>query len=560
MPIFGIDKGYRNIRRFAQILSVFVGYGFKDIVDRLHLEYLVRIGRRLARKKEAKLERLTKPERLRLAFEELGPTFIKFGQILSTRPDLIPHEYIEEFKKLQDDVSPFSSEEAKEVVEEELKKPIMELLDEFDEKPLAAASIAQVHRATLRDGLQVVLKIQRPNIRKNIEADIDILFNLARLFESYIPESKLYNPTGIIEEFAKTIRREMDFTREGHNIQRFTANFKDDPTISAPKVYWELTTNKVLTMEYVKGIKITDFKKLEEAGLDKKQIAVNGASSVLKQIFTYAFFQGDPHPGNILVKEDNVIVVLDFGMFGRIDEKTKEQIADILIAVIKKDIDKIVKTFLDVGVIAEEVNIREFRLDIVDFLERYYDVPLSQLELSEVLNEIVQVVARHRIKIMPEVMLLIKALVTIEGIGRDLDPEFNMVEHAKPFAEKLIRERISPRNIIKNIVKTSQDVNELLRVLPGETLQIVRKLRKGTLEIDLKLRHLENLVAKLDRVSNRITFSIIIAAIIIGSSLIIQTDKGPMFFEFPALGIIGYVVAGALGLWLIYAILRSGRL
>jgi ubiquinone biosynthesis protein len=352
----------------------------------------------------------------------------------------------------------------------------------------------------------------------------------------------------------------MDFTREGHNIQRFTANFKDDPTISAPKVYWELTTNKVLTMEYVKGIKITDFEKLEEAGLDKKQIAVNGASSVLKQIFTYAFFQGDPHPGNILVKEDNVIVVLDFGMFGRIDEKTKEQIADILIAVIKKDVDKIVKTFLDVGVIAEEVNIREFRLDIVDFLERYYDVPLSQLELSEVLNEIVQVVARHRIKIMPEVMLLIKALVTIEGIGRDLDPEFNMVEHAKPFAEKLIKERVSPRNIIKNIVKTSQDVNELLRVLPGETLQIVRKLRKGTLEIDLKLRHLENLVAKLDRVSNRITFSIIIAAIIIGSSLIIQTDKGPMFFGFPALGIIGYVVAGALGLWLIYAILRSGRL
>ena len=457
-------------------------------------------------------------------------------------------------------MSPFSSEEAKEVVEEELKKPIMELLDEFDEKPLAAASIAQVHKAVLQDGSKVVLKIQRPNIRENIEADIDILFNLARLFESYIPESKLYNPTGIIEEFAKTIRREMDFTREGHNIQRFTANFKDDSTISAPKVYWELTTNKVLTMEYVKGIKITDFKKLEEAGLDKKQIAVNGASSVLKQIFTYAFFQGDPHPGNILVKEDNVIVVLDFGMFGRIDEKTKEQIADILIAVIKKDVDKIVKTFLDVGVIAEEVNIREFRLDIVDFLERYYDVPLSQLELSEVLNEIVQVVARHRIKIMPEVMLLIKALVTIEGIGRDLDPEFNMVEHARPFAEKLIKERVSPRNIIKNIAKTSQDVNELLRVLPGETLQIVRKLRKGTLEIDLKLRHLENLVAKLDRVSNRITFSIIIAAIIIGSSLIIQTDKGPMFFGFPALGIIGYVVAGALGLWLIYAILRSGRL
>ncbi|MEK6680589.1 MAG: 2-polyprenylphenol 6-hydroxylase [Nitrospirota bacterium] len=559
MPIFGIDKGYRNIKRFTQILAVFGGYGFRDIVDSLHLEYLVRIGRRFA-KKEAKLERLTKPERLRLAFEELGPTFIKFGQILSTRPDLIPHEYIEEFKKLQDEVPPFSFEEVRDVIDDEFKRPINELFDKIDEKPLAAASIAQVHRATLKDGDKVVLKIQRPNIRENIEADIDILFNLARLIESYIPESKLYNPTGIVQEFAKTIRREMDFTREGHNVNRFIANFKDDPTITAPKVYWELTTNKILTMEYVEGIKITDFDRLERAGLDKKQIAINGSRAVLKQIFDYGFFQGDPHPGNFLVKEDNVIAVLDFGMFGRIDEKTKEQIADVLVAVINKDADKIAKTFLEVGVIAEEVNIREFRLDIVDFLDRYYDVPLSQLNLTEVLNEIIQIVARHRIKVMPEVMLLVKALITIEGIGRELDPDFNMVEHARPFAEKLVKERVSPRNIIRGIGKMTQEVNELLRVLPSETLQIVRKLRKGTLEIDLKLRHLEALIAKLDRVSNRITFSIIIAAIIVGSSLIIQTDKGPIFFGFPALGIIGFVVAGALGLWLIYAILRSGRL
>lgn len=560
MPLFGIDKGYRNIKRFTQILAVFGGYGFRDIVDSLHLEYIVRIGRRFAKKKEERIEKLTKPERLRLAFEELGPTFIKFGQILSTRPDLIPHEYIEEFKKLQDEVPPFSFKEVRDAIEDEFKRPINELFDKLDEKPLAAASIAQVHRAALKNGDKIVLKVQRPNIRENIEADIDILFNLARLIESYIPESKLYNPSGIVQEFAKTIRREMDFTREGHNVNRFIANFKDDPTINAPKVYWELTTNKILTMEYVEGIKITDFDRLERAGLDKKQIAINGSKAVLKQIFDYGFFQGDPHPGNILVKEDNVIAVLDFGMFGRIDEKTKEQIADVLVAVINKDADKIVKTFLEVGVIAEEVNIREFRLDIVDFLDRYYDVPLSQLNLTEVLNEIIQIVARHRIKVMPEVMLLVKALITIESIGRELDPDFNMVEHARPFAEKLVKERVSPRNIIRGIGKMTQEVNELLRVLPGETLQIVRKLRKGTLEIDLKLRHLENLVAKLDRVSNRITFSIIIAAIIIGSSLIIQTDKGPVFFGFPALGIIGYVVAGALGLWLIYAILRSGRL
>ncbi|MBI3354573.1 MAG: 2-polyprenylphenol 6-hydroxylase, partial [Nitrospirae bacterium] len=477
MPIFGIDKGYRNIKRFTQILAVFGGYGFRDIVDSLHLEYIVRIGRRFARKKEERLERLTKPERLRLAFEELGPTFIKFGQILSTRPDLIPHEYIEEFKKLQDEVPPFSFEEVKDAIEDEFKRPINKLFDELDEKPLAAASIAQVHRAVLKNGDKVVLKVQRPNIRENIEADIDILFNLARLIESYIPESKLYNPAGIVQEFAKTIRREMDFTREGHNVNRFIANFKDDPTINAPKVYWELTTNKILTMEYVEGIKITDFDRLEKAGLDKKQIAINGSRAVLKQIFDYGFFQGDPHPGNILVKEDNVIAVLDFGMFGRIDEKTKEQIADVLVAMINKDADKIVKTFLEVGVIAEEVNIREFRLDIVDFLDRYYDVPLSQLNLTEVLNEIIQIVARHRIKVMPEVMLLVKALITIESIGRELDPDFNMVEHARPFAEKLVKERVSPRNIIRGLGKMTQEINELLRVLPSETLQIVRKLR-----------------------------------------------------------------------------------
>jgi len=402
--------------------------------------------------------------------------------------------------------------------------------------------------------------VQRPQIRKIIKADVEILYDLARLAERQIAEVKPYNPIGIVEEFSKSIRRELDFVGEGRNIERFARNFQDDPTVYVPKVFWKLTTSKVLTMERIRGVKVSRMEKLKEVGLDPKQIAINGAQAILKQIFEYGFFHADLHPGNIFVLEGNVIAPLDYGMMGRLNEEMKEEIGSLLSALIDKDVKRTVKLLLRMGGAEGEIDRRGFEWEVEDLLDHYLGIPLGQLDMGKIFNEIFPLLAKYRIKVPSDFTLMNRALVTAEGVGRGLDPEFDIVPLAKPYIRKLMLKRLSLRRSLRTLRELWEDLNDLLVNLPGDIKQILAKTKRGELVVKFEHRGLEHLILALDKSSNRLSFSLIIAALIIGSSLVMQLNKGSQLFGFPVFGILGFLIAGLLGFWLVVAILRSGRL
>lgn len=562
MQIPGIHKTYRNIKRYRQIFSVLLKYGFDDIVERLKLDTIVKIGRKITRtgKSVERLEHLTTAQRLRMALSDLGPTFIKLGQVLSTRPDLVPLEFVKELEKLQDQAPPFPPEEAMKIVSSQLNMPISDVFSSFSDEPIAAASIAQVHKAVLLNNQPVAVKIQRPKIKSTIETDINILYDLASLVEKYFHESELYDPKGIVNEFAKTIRSELDFVREGRNIDRFRNYFKNDSTIYLPLVYWDYTTSSMLTMEYIDGVKVSDIDFSQRRDLDRKIIARNGAKATLKMIFEIGLFHADPHPGNIFVLKNNVLAPLDFGMVGRLDEQTKNYLQNLLSAIVERNIDKIIKIFIDAEVIDETKDTRLLRIDLNDFIDTYYGIPLGQLKIEQLLTDLIEVLRRHRIALLADVVLMAKALATIESVGRSLDPDFNMMTFIEPYARKLMLQPIIPKKQLKEMRQLAQETEELIKILPSELRYILRKVKKGRMNLIFEHRGLEQLITEMDRSSNRLAFSLIIAALIIGSSIIVFFDKGVHIFGFSVFGLIGYVIAAILGLWLVIAILRSGKL
>jgi ubiquinone biosynthesis protein len=562
MQIPRFHKTYRNMKRYRQIFTVLLKYGFEDVVERLKLDTIIKFGRKISRRARAteKYEHMTTAQRLRMALADLGPTFIKLGQVLSTRPDLVPLNFVKELEKLQDKAPPFSSDEAMKIVSAQLNKPIAEIFLSFSEEPIAAGSIAQVHRASLLNGQPVAVKIQRPKINSIIETDINILFDLANLVEKYFPESDLYDPKGIVNEFAKTIRSELDFVREGRNIDRFRHYFKNDKTIYLPQVYWDDTTSNILTMEYIDGVKVSEIDFSQRKDLDRKIIANSGARATLKMIFEIGLFHADPHPGNIFVLKNNVLAPLDFGMVGRLDEQTKVYLQNILSAIVERNIDKIIKIFIDAEVIDETKDTRLLRIDLNDFIETYYDIPLNQLEIEKLFNDLVEVLRRHRIALLADVVLMAKALATIESVGQSLDPDFNMMAFVEPYIKKLMIQPILPKKQLKEMSQLVQETEELIKVLPSELRYILRKVKKGRMNLIFEHRGLERLITEMDRSSNRLAFSLIIAALIIGSSIIVFFDKGIHIFGFSVFGLIGYIIAAILGLWLVIAILRSGKL
>lgn len=561
MQIPRFHKTYRNIKRFRQIFSVLLKYGFDDIAERLKLDSVFRFGKKFSKKARTadKYKHKTTAERIRMALADLGPSFIKLGQVLSTRPDLIPLEIVKELEKLQDDVPAFSSEQAREIVTAQLQ-PIEDIFLSFSDKPIAAASMAQVHKAVLKNGQPVAIKIQRPKISRIIETDINILYDLAGLTEKYFPEAELYNPKAIVDEFAKTIRSELDFVREGRNIDRFRNYFKNDNTIYLPQVYWEYTTPSILTMEFINGIKISEIDFAERKDLDRKIIARNGALATLKMIFEMGLFHADPHPGNIFVLKNNILAPLDFGMVGRLDEQTKTYLQNLLLAIVERNIDKMIKIFIEAEVIDETKDTRLLRIDLNDFIDTYYGIPLNQLEIEKLFSNLIEVLRRHRIAVMTDIVLMSKALATIESVGRSLDPDFNMMELVEPYAKKLMLQPVIPKKQLKEIKQFVDETEELVKILPGELKQILRKIKKGRMNLIFEHRGLDRLITELDKSSNRLAFSLIIAALVIGSSIIVHSNKGPFIFGFPIFGLIGFLIAAIFGLWLVIAILRSGKL
>ncbi len=557
-----INRNIRSIKRYRYILGILIKYGFGHVVEQLNIDYYLELGRRIVTLGTApkNIDRLSQPERLRLAMEELGPTFVKLGQILSTRPDVIPREYIDEFRKLQDKVPSVPITDLQEQIRRELGMNVEEIFDAFTLTPIAAASIAQVHRARLKSGEDVVVKVRRPGIVETVETDLDIMAGLAFLIERHLPGGDLYDPSGLVKEFRRTIYREMDFTREGHTIDRFSANFEDDATVYVPRVFWDFTGETVLTMEFVAGTKVSDMNELEAQGYDLKIIARRGADAFLKQVLVHGLFHGDPHPGNFFILPDNTICLLDYGMVGRLDDNLKYRLVDLLMAVLQRDVDRIISLMLYSGEITDEADLKNLRRDISEFIDDYYEAPLGEINVGRLLMEFVDLMNAYRIKFPTDLMLLGKALVTMEGIGRQLDPEFNMIEHLKPFMEKLVRDRLSPGNISREMISIMQSYGSLVKNLPRDLKEFINRVNRNKFKIDLEHRGLEKLISDLDKSSNRLSFALVIGSLIVGSSLIIQSDKGPQMFGFPVLGIFGYTIAGFLGLWLAVAILRSGRL
>lgn len=560
LSFFKINRNIRSIRRYWNVVRVLSAYGFDHILEMLGLSDMVARSKRLFRHDSSVIYRLTAAERMRLVLEELGPTFIKLGQLLSTRPDIVPSSFVREFEKLQDSVPSISFEELKVQVERELGGSIDLFYSEIDPVPLAAASIAQVHRARLCTGEDVVIKVRRPGVVELVESDISALMGLATLAEHHISGSEIYDPIGVVREFARSIRREMDFTREGRTIERFRDNFTTTKWLHFPKVFWDQTSRGVLTLEYVNGIKVSDLESLERTGLDRRLVARRGADAFLEMVLNHGFFHGDPHPGNVMILPENVICLLDYGIVGRVDDEQKTFLSDILFAIIKRDMDEVISLLLFAGDISDNLNVRALKRDLSNFVDSYYEIPLQDIEVGRMLVEFIEIITIYNIRIQPDLMLLAKSLVIIEGMGRNLDPDFNMVEHLRPFMEKALKQKYSARRISRDVNSILLSYVNLARNLPRDVKEIINRINRNKFKIDLEHRGLDKFTADFDRSVNRLSSSLILAALIIGSSIIMQTDKGPKLLGFPVLAFLGYTVAGIIGLWLVYAIIRSGRM
>ena len=551
-----------HVRRYREIVGVLVTYGFVDVVQALHLTPYLAAGRRVLSAvggHEAVPER-SRAQRLRLALEALGPTFIKFGQALSTRADLLPPDVVAELSLLQDSVPPLAPGTAERVVEDTFGRPVRELFAQFNPTPIAAASIAQVHRATLRSGEAVAVKVRRPMIAAVIEEDLAILADVAALAEHYVADATLYNLSGLVEEFARTIRREQDLAREGRLIARVAAQFDGDDTVRFPAVYWPLTTPAVLTMEFLDGVKVSAVGTPDALDLDPQLVARRGADAVLKQILVHGLFHADPHPGNILVLPGNVVAFIDFGIVGRVNRQLRRRLADTLLAVGRRDADRLAEIVVAVATPLRPVNSRELARDLEEMLDAYVDVPLGDLSLSDVFASVTEAMSRHRLKLPADLLLLIKAVATIESVGRQLDPSFKMVEYAEPFAERLVEERHRPRALARRTADAGHEALRALRTVPRDFAELARKARTDGLQVQFIHRNLDYFIREMDRASNRLSFAIVIAAIVIGSAVIVHAGIGPHAFGYPSLGVAGFITAGVLGIGLAIGILRSGRL
>ncbi|WP_456385185.1 ABC1 kinase family protein [Desulfolithobacter sp.] len=556
-----IGRTYRHLNRYQRILRVLFKYGFDDLVERLHIDQYLETGLQMInRKPREQIEKHSRPERLRMALEELGPTFIKFGQLLSTRPDFVPPDYLTELARLQDRVPPFSYEEVAQIFQEEMGREPEEIFEYFDAEPMAAASIGQVHRARTLAGEELVVKVQRPGIENVIAVDLEILAHIAQLMEQYLEEVQGHRPSVIVEEFARSLSQEIDFTIELSSIQRFARQFEGNPNIHVPAVYKQLSTERILAMEYVDGIKASELDLLREKGYDLKLIARRGSILVMEQVFVHGFFHADPHPGNIFVLPGNVICFIDFGQMGRLSRTDKEDFTNLVLSIVAGNERKVTEGVLRLTIHHREINRNALARDLGDLIDRYLYLPLGELQAGKMLQDLLDLVARHELYLKPNLYLMMKALSTVEGVGLMLDPELELITLARPFMRRIQMDRLKPGRIAEEVGETGSEYLHLIRELPEELRSIVSQMRHGRMKMEFEHRGLQPLQAVLDRVSNRIAFAIVLASQIIGSSLVVLSDIPPKWNGIPLIGLIGFLMAGIMGFWLLLSIIRHGRM
>jgi len=548
----------RDLGRVHAIASVLIRYGFGDLVRRMGMGgVLEKTGRALHWKRLEQVGQMSTAERMCRSLEELGPTFVKLGQVLATRVDILPPDWVTSFEKLQDQMPFLDFETLRPRVEEDLGAAPETIFRELDTQPVAAASLAQVHRARLDDGTTVILKIRRPGVTQKVEADLRLLERLADIAESEVPDWKRYRPREMVRQFARTMRRELDFSRECRHAERIASSFKETPYLVVPRVFWKWTTERLNVQEFVEGIPARDVNRVVQAGLDRKLLAERGAYAVLKMILEDGFFHADPHPGNIFFLPENRVALIDFGMVGRLSETRREEVVRLLVALADRDPHGVVDILLDwTG--EGPVDIESMSAEIDEFIDSYHDLPLGQIDLGAVLSDMMRVIREHSVTLPQGLTLLVRALISLDGIGRRLDPEFSAVRIARPFLHRALRNRYRPEALARRARRNVGETMDLLVGLPRDIRRLVKAARRGAVQLNLDLGRLDHFGRQLDRAASRVTIGLVTAAIIIGTSIVTVSEEGGLL-GIPLLGVIGFLTSLAAGAWILVSIYRGGR-
>ncbi|MEC8733889.1 MAG: AarF/ABC1/UbiB kinase family protein [Planctomycetota bacterium] len=557
-----IASQIRNLGRYRQILTVLIQYGFADFVRHTGLAAVVSrslgvLGTR--GRAEAEFIRQSKEVRLRLALEELGPTFIKLGQVLSTRRDLVPDEVAAEFAKLQSDCPMVPYEQIRERLEGEFPGRVDEIFASIEEKPIAAASMAQAHRATLASGEQVVLKILRPGIEETLLADMEILRFIASVVDDYF-ENMGFEPVEVADEFARELKREIDLLQEGRSTENLKNAFSDDPEIDFPKVYWEATTKRVLCIEEVHGTLLARADLDTMAAETRRKVVENGSRAVFKMTLEMGFFHADPHPGNIFVKDDGAIVFIDCGMVGHVDLETRMHIAELVYGVTKNDADEVMHCALALADMdPDKIDIRRARSDVQQMVDQFVGVPMDRIDLGQLLDDFFQTLRRYGLQCPADVVLLIKAMSTIEGVGAKVDPEFDMVTFAHPYIAHLLRERYSPKAIMRRFKNASTSYLEVMETIPKDVSSIVRKLRRNEFKMDFNLGKMEELIETAESATDNVAHSLLISAIVVSSAILVHAAPDDRWSVQGILGLLGFSTALFMGAGLLFNSWRHRR-
>ena len=560
--VSGLFSTTRELPRLREISSVFVRHGLGDLVRRAGIATLLeQAGHVLQRGEASEIAHLEPQQRARLAFEQLGPTFVKLGQMLSTREDLLPPTWTTELAQLHSHVAPVPFDDLLPQVEQALGRSPFEVFSNLEREPYAAASIAQVHRAKLASGTPVILKICRPGIEAKIDADLRILEHLAHLVEREIPEVRRYRPVQVVGQLRGSLERELDLAVEARNTERFARNFADDLDILVPRVYWEWTSSAMNVQEHIEGIRGIDLAAIDNAGLDRKALAARGADAVLKMILVDGFFHADPHPGNVMYLPGNRIALIDFGMVGRLSPVRRRQIVDLLAGLARHDEETMLEVLLDWR---GDDFVDEARLatDLGEFAFNYADMQLKDLKIGVLLRRVSAILREHSIVLPVDLTLMFKALISLEGLGRHYDPEFRLIERAKPFLDSAMRERYQPAEAARRAQETLSNFFGLVTSMPRDLARLVKDARHGRMRVDLDLKRLDSFGHHLHSAINRATIGIMTASLVVGSSIVMTVAEGPTLFGVPLLtffGLLGYLIAFVNSLWIILSIWRSGR-
>jgi ubiquinone biosynthesis protein len=560
--VSGLLSTARELPRLREISMVFVRHGLGDLVRRAGIATLLEHAGHVLHWGEAtEIAHLEVQQRARLAFEQLGPTFVKLGQMLSTRDDLLPPAWTTELARLHSDVAPVPFDDLLPQIEQALGRSPFEVFAHVEREPYAAASIAQIHRAKLASGTPVVLKIRRPGIEAKIDADLRLLDRLAHLIEREMPEVRRYQPVQVVGQLRGSLERELDLAVEARNTERFARNFADDLDILVPHVYLEWTSSTMIVQEHIEGIRGNDMAAIDTAGLDRKVLAARGVDAVLKMILVDGVFHADPHPGNVMYLPDNRIALIDFGMVGRLSPARRRQIIDLLAGLAGHDEEAMLEVLLDWRG-DEFVDEARLAADLGEFAFDYTDMQLKDLKIGVLLHRVSAILREHSIVLPSDLTLLFKALITLEGLGHQYDPEFRLIERVKPFIDRAMSERYQPVETARRAQQTLSDLFGLVTSMPRDLARLVKDARHGRMRVDLDLKRLDRFGDRLHSAMDRATMGIMTASLVVGSSIVMTIAEGPRLFGVSLLtycGLVGYLVAFVNSLWIIFSIWRSSR-